>query len=465
MGYDMTQGKPMKLVFDFAMPMMVGSLFQQLYNTVDAVIVGKYEGPDALASIGAAFPLMFFMMSVVIGMTMGVSVIVSQLYGAGDTERLKKAVSTSMIFLVGMSVAITAIGLVIIDPLLTLTRTPPEIHVLSADYLRMIVWGGVFNVLYNAYTAILRGMGDSKTPVIFLTAAALSNIVLDLVFVVQFRMGVKGVAIATVIAQAISAILSVVYSFIKIPMLRLHFKDLTFDREMFRHIVSFGVPTAIQQSIVSLGMMSVQGLVNSFGSVTMAGYTAANKIDSFAMLPSMNFGNALSSFVGQNVGAGDFDRSKRGLKDTLKMSVAFCVLASVIMVTFSHQLLSIFMDEGNEAVIAVGAEYLTVMASCYFLMAAMHALSGFFRGTGYTRMALYMSVTSLGVRIVTSYALAPVIGASAIWWGLPVGWAATVLLGIFAYRRDKWKNFALVKSQGKAWEEAPLDAIAEDEPL
>ncbi len=464
MGYDMTQGKPMKLVFGFAMPMMIGSLFQQLYNTVDAVIVGKYEGPDALAAIGAAFPLMFFMMSVIIGMTMGVSVIISQLYGAGDRNGLQKAVSTSMIFLVGMSVVMTAVGLVIIDPLLALTRTPADIHLLCADYLRVIVWGGVFNVLYNAYTAILRGMGDSKTPVLFLAAAALSNIVLDLIFVVQFRMGVKGVAIATVMAQAISAILCVVYSSVKIPILRLRLKELTFDKEMFRHIVSFGVPTAIQQSIVSLGMMSVQGLVNSFGSVTMAGYTAANKIDSFAMQPSMNFGNALSSFVGQNVGAGDFERSQKGLRETLKMSVAFCVMASVIMVAFSHQLLSIFMDEGNEAVIAVGAEYLTVMASCYFLMATMHAFSGFFRGTGYTRMALYMSITSLGVRIVTSYALAPVIGASAIWWGLPVGWLTTVLLGMYAYRQGKWKNFALVKARHTDWEEDMPEKIwAENE--
>lgn len=312
---DMTQGNPVKEVLLFSIPMILASVFQQMYNAVDSIIVGQFVGANALAAVGAAFPAMFLAMSVLIGITMGVQIIISQLFGAGEHERMRATFATSMISLIIMVAIASVIGHFASGSILGLMNTPPEIIADSEAYLDEIFKGLIFMFLYNLYTSVLRGVGDSKTPLYFLIISSILNIVLDLVYVVQFGLGVRGVAIATVQSQAVSAVLCIIYTNIRIPLFRLGLRDLRVDFDILKTILRFGIPTAIQQSISAVGSMLVQGLVNSFGATAAAAFAAGNKVESFMMMPLINIANATSTYVAQNTGAGKLDRVRDGFQE------------------------------------------------------------------------------------------------------------------------------------------------------
>ncbi|HHV95252.1 MAG TPA: MATE family efflux transporter [Clostridiaceae bacterium] len=444
---DMTNGSETRHIITFALPMFIGNIFQQLYNMVDSIVVGRYIGKNALAAVGTSSPIVFFLIAMVMGLSMGASVIISQLYGAGDSKNLKRAVSTAYIFLLAGGIIITLIGLLFSRSLLRLLQTPEEIFKDALAYLNIILGGLIFTFAYNAISAILRGLGDSKTPLYFLIITSLLNVVLDIWFVSSLGMGVEGAAWATVISQAVSVILCLIYIYTKVEILRILPKDIVFDKELFSKSVKLGIPSSIQQTVVSVSMMALQGLVNSYGSVTMAAYAAAARIDSIAMMPIMNLGLASTTFTAQNIGAGKLDRVKRGYKRSLIIVAVCCIITSIIILSFGPNLISIFIDVKETEVIRQGNDYITVVSFFYILMGIMFVTNGVIRGSGDMVASMISTMTSLGIRIISAYVLSSIdtIGYRGIWWSLPIGWFIGMTIAILRYRSGKWIEKRVVK--------------------
>lgn len=439
---DMKKGNPTKLILNFAFPMLIGNIFQQVYNMVDSIVVGRFVGKNALAAVGSSFSLMNFITLLIIGLCMGSSIVISQYFGAEDYEGLKRVVSTSFIFMFIFTVLLSILTFLFAKPLLMLIKTPVEILEDSTSYLQIVFAGLIFTFLYNASASLLRALGDSKTSLYFLVIACIINIVLDLVFVLNFKMGVPGVAYATVIAQAVASILSLIYAFSKVPILRMKKKEFVFDRTIFPVIAKYSFLTSIQQSIMSIGMVAVQGLVNTFGADVIAAFTAAGKIDSLAYLPVQDFGNAFSTYVAQNVGAGKKERVHEGVKSAVKIIIIFCIISSILILMSSEYLMKIFVDSSEVKVIATGIEYISVVGIFYMLIGFLFMFYGFFRGVGNLTMSVVLTIVSLGTRVLMAYSLSSIsyIGQKGIWWSIPIGWILADILGFITYKRGKWQN-------------------------
>lgn len=443
---DMTAGSETKHIITFAIPMFIGNIFQQAYNMVDAVVVGNFVGKDALAAVGTSFPINFFLIAMVMGLTMGSSIVISQYYGAKEMGKVKLAVSTTYLTLLVAALVISVIGIIASRPLLVLLRTPPEIIDDSAAYLKIIFLGLIFMFLYNTISAILRGLGDSKTPLYFLIISTIINIGLDVLFVAKYNMGVPGVAWATIIAQAISSFLCLIYVYKKVDILKIRLGEMHFDKGMFTKSVKLGIPASIQQTVVSMGMMGMQSLVNSYGSVTMAAYTAASRVDSIAMMPIMNLGMATSTFTAQNVGAGKFDRVKRGYLRSLLIVTISCIFTSVAILSFGPKLIAIFIDSAETGVIAQGTDYITSVSYFYILMGVMFVANGVLRGSGDMNVSMVSTISSLGMRILAAYFLSsiPGIGYKGIWWSIPVGWVVGSVVSTLRYKSGRWTRKSVV---------------------
>ena len=443
---DMTTGSETKHIVTFAIPMFIGNIFQQMYNMADAIVVGNYVGKDALAAVGTSFPITFFLIAMVMGLTMGSSIVISQYYGAKDMIKVKRSVSTTYISLLAAAFIISIFGVLISRPLLTLLRTPPEIIDNSAAYLKIVFGGLIFMFLYNTLSAILRGLGDSKTPLYFLIISSLINIGLDILFVAVYNMGVAGVAWATVISQGIASFLCLIYVYKKVEILRIHPKDMIFDKDIFAKSVKLGIPASIQQTVVSMGMMGIQGLVNSYGSITMAAYTAASRVDSIAMMPIMNLGMATSTFTAQNIGAGKIDRVKRGYLRSLLIVTVSCIITSIAIVSFGPKIIAIFIDSAETAVIAQGTDYITSVSYFYLLMGVMFVANGVLRGSGDMNVSMISTISSLGIRIIAAYSLSsiPGVGYKGIWWSIPTGWLVGSIIATLRYRSGRWTKKAIV---------------------
>lgn len=444
MTVNMSEGNTAKILLAFTMPMVAGNIFQQLYNVVDSVIVGRYVGFDALAAVGASFPVVFMMVAVVTGLSMGCSTVISQLFGAGEYSKMRKAVFTSVAFLTVVALVCTVIGLLIAQPMLRLIQTPDDIFADCVVYLNIYFLGSIFLFLYNGFSAILRALGDSKSPLYFLIIAALINIVLDYVFVVYFSMGVAGVAWATLISQAVSVVLCFIYTLRRVTILKFEKGELVFDRELLSTMMRYAIPSTIQQFIVSFGMIAIQGLVNSYDTIVIAGYTAAVKVDQIAMMPIMNFSIGLSTFVAQNIGAGTSHRVKEGYRVTLLCCLVVALLVTGVAYLFGNQIIGFFVDaETDFAVIQVGATYLKVVSPFYILMGLMFTANGVLRGAGDVNAFMFITLLNLSVRVASAYILAAFIGPEAIWWSLPVGWGFTAILSNYRYFSGKWKSNSL----------------------
>lgn len=436
---DMTRGNPTKTILRFSLPMLVGNLFQQLYNIVDSVIVGRFIGKDALAAVGSAFMLMNFFSFVIIGLCIGASVVYSQYFGERNYKNLRKTIYISFLA-IGIFTAVLSIFLVLsTDWMLELINTPTNIFKDSREYLRIIFAGLIFVFLFNGSSALLRSIGDSRTPLMFLILAALINIVLDLVFVINFNMGVEGVALATIIAQGVSSLLCLVYGLVKIPLIRLSREDMIFDRDIALVVGKYSFLTSIQQSIMTFGMVCVQGIVNGFGANTIAAFAAAGKIDSIAYLPVQDFGNAFSTYVAQNKGANNMPRIREGVESVVKTIIIFCIILSIGIFMNSGRLMQIFVNANEVDVINIGIEYLSVISVFYTLIGFLFMFYGFFRGMGKLNTSLILTIISLGTRVVLAYVLSriPQIGSLGIWWSVPIGWALADSLGFIIYRRMK----------------------------
>jgi putative MATE family efflux protein len=457
---DMTKGSEAKLIFYFALPMLVGNVFQQLYNTVDSIIVGKFLGKEALAAVGTSFPIIFLLISLIMGVTMGSTILISQYFGAKDMDKVKKTIDTAYITLFFASIFITILGLIISGPILKFINVPEEIFAQSKEYLNITFIGLIGMFGYNSVSAILRGLGDSKTPVYFLIISSIINIVLDLLFILQFNMGVGGAALATIISQGISFILAVVYLNKRHKVFKIDIKHLEFDKEILKQSIKIGLPSGIQQMVFSFGMMMLQGLINSFGGNTMAAYAAASKIDSFSAMPIMNFGAAISTFVGQNIGANKPERVKKGLNTTLIMSTVMSIGISVILIVLGKPLVGIFTSEPQ--VIVEGANYITIVAPFYLVVGAMFIINGVHRGAGDAIFPMIISILSLWlIRIPVAYFLSSFLGSNGIWWSIPAGWTFGAIVTVIYYRTGKWKNKSLVK-RNIAKESLVEEKVSED---
>ncbi len=441
---DLTQGAPGKQIFVFALPMLLGNVFQQLYNVVDTIIIGRYIGTNALAAAGASFPVIFMLISLVVGITTGITIIISQYYGAKDYEKVKRAIDTAFIILFFGSLILTVLGLVLIGPVWKLLTLPEHLLADATMYFNIFAMGLVLMLGYNGVSAVLRGLGDSKTPLYFLIISTILNIFLDLLFVLVFKWGIAGVAIATVVAQGISFGLSVLYLNRYHQLIRVSYTGLVFDRDIFRKSLRIGIPNGLQHTFVSLGMMTLLSIVNRFGTNTIAAYTIAGRIDSFAAMPAMNFSMALSTFVGQNLGANKPERVRESLRKTMGMTTIISLAGTLAAWLFGRDMMRLFTPDPE--VIEIGYEYLVIVSSFYVLFSGMFTINGVMRGAGDTLIPMFISLLSLWLfRIPASWFLSLEIGTNGIWWGIPIAWFFGWLFSYIYYKTGKWRSKVVVK--------------------
>jgi putative MATE family efflux protein len=444
---DLTEGNETKLLILFALPMLVGNVFQQLYNMVDSWVVGRYVGTAALAAVGASFPILFLMIAMVMGLAMGSNVLIAQYYGAKDMPRVRAAIDTTYIVLFWTSIVLTVLGLLAAEPILRLLRVPAEVLAPAALYLRIIFSGIILLFGFNGVSAILRGLGDSMTPLYMLVFSTLLNIVLDLTFVRVFGWGIAGVAWATVIAQGASFLGALVYLNRTHEVLRSDFLHLRFDREIFIQSIRIGLPSGIQQSLVALGLMFMSAVVNGFGTTVMAGFAAASRIDSFVGMPSMNISMALSTFVGQNLGARRSDRARRGYHAALAIGLGVTAFLVVVLLVFGKYLVAVFSPD--PAVIAVGSQYLAIIAPFYFAFTLMFITNGLIRGAGEALVPMFSTLVAMWVvRVPAAVLFSSLWGVVGVWWSMPTGWIFGVIISQIYYATGRWASKVVVRGRG-----------------
>lgn len=445
---DLTQGKEGKQILTFAIPMLIGNVFQQFYNIIDSVVVGKYVGSVALAAVGASFPILFTLSALVGGITIGGSVLISQYFGAKNYDKIKVTSDTLQIFLLVSSFILSILFFAISRPLFKFLSIPDEVLPDAVRYFDIVILTTTIPMFaLFGMSAILRGVGNSKTPVFFVVISLIINIILDLVFVLVFDWGVDGVAWATAIASILSWV-ALWYHLNKKEntMIRfnLNYKKWQFDWENFRLSLRIGLPSGIQQTLVGLGSMALLSIVSPYGVATLAAYTAAGRVDMFVSMPAMNLAAALSSFVGQNLGAERFDRIRNGLWATLKYSTIICIVLSLVVVVFGEEIMNMFTEQNSEhytEIIAIGKEYLLIVTSFYIVFTTMFVLNGVTRGAGATLVPMLITTLSLWViRIPLAYLLSHYFGSTGIWWSIPIGWLAGCVGAILYYNSGLWKK-------------------------
>ena len=432
---ELTKGPVMRTMIGFAIPMILGDLLQQCYNIADTLIVGQFLGAGALAAVGSAFSLMTFLTSIILGLAMGSGTVFSIRFGQKDMAGLKEGILASFVLLGAVTVVLNILVFAGTDWIIRALQTPEELVGMMHDYLIIIFAGLIATFLYNFFAFLLRSLGNSVTPLLFLAVSAVLNIVLDLWFVAGLGFGVAGAAAATVTAQDVSGIGIAGYPFFKAPGLVRPEKGIRLRWERMKEIANFSALTCLQQSIMNLGILAVQGLVNSFGTTVMAAFAAAVKIDAFAYLPVQDFGNAFSIFIAQNFGAGEKGRIKKGIRVAAAASVGFGLFISLLVFIFAEPLMGLFIDLSETAVIAEGVRYLRIEGAFYCLIGVLFLLYGLYRALGRPGMSVVLTVVSLGTRVGLAYALAavPAFGVIGIWWSVPIGWLLADALGVGYY--------------------------------
>ncbi len=445
MKQDMVTGSASKSLIMFALPMVLGNIFQQLYGLIDTIVVGNFVGEGALAAVGTSTALAFVFIAVAMGLSIGCSVVISQLFGAGSLKRMKTAIFTSIFMMIALGVVLTIVAYNLAGIMLGWMQTPDNIFADAKSYLQIYTLGYIGLFVYNISNSVFNALGMSKLPLAFLAFSSVLNIILDLLFVIKYNMGVAGVAWATFISQNIAAALAFVVLLFTLKKIKCQDYKL-FEWALIPKLLKVAGPTCAQQMIVSLGFVFMQSLINLFGSTVIAGYTAATKIDNIALIPMVQVGNALSTFVAQNVGAGKYERVGTGLKTAMLMDVVFGVVIAVLVFIFGKFFIALFMDSTESAeAIGIGVEYMYVVAIFYFLMGVQNAYAGAIRGAGDVKHSMICVLLNFGLRLVAAYILALFfIGEKGIWWSLPIGWAIGTIYGFFYYRSGKWKDKAVV---------------------
>ena len=454
---DMTQGRILIPLLLFMLPMLLGNVFQQLYNTVDSIVVGRYVSSKALAAVGASFPIIFLLTSLFMGISMGGSIMVSQYFGARDYEQLKKTIRTSITLTLVLGTTSAILGLTAGKTILRLLGTPADVFDMALEYLVIIFLGVPAGLLYNMCSGILRGLGDSKWPLIFLVIASMTNVVLDLVFVIVFGWGIAGVALATIISQALSALLAFIKLQCSEHYIRMKRRDLKIDMDIFRHLLRLGLPSGLQDTAFSLGMMVIQSFTNTFGYSVIAAGNAVMKVDGFAVMPMFSISSASTTFIGQNIGAGKMDRVKKGTLISIGLMIGVGGLLSILVMVFGPALLTLFTDD--PAVLKVGGDLIGILGPFYWLMGVNFLLGGILRGTGDAVFPAIMSLVSMvAIRIPLAYFLAVRTGN---YKGLYIAMVAGMAVGAAAYLTrylsGKWKGKAITRPGISQCETAPAD--------
>ena len=447
---DMTVGKPLANLAAFSIPLLIGNLAQQMYNTVDSIVVGQYCGDSALAAVGVSTPIINLMLLLFMGISTGAGILVSQYFGAHKEKELHIAVGNCLTLALISGLIIMVVGPLMVKPLMTLLDTPPDVYDMAVDYLTIILLGILGTGYYNIVSGVLRGLGDSVTPLIFLVVACVLNIILDLVFVIQFEMSAAGVALATIIAQAISAALCI-WKLARTPGVKITRKTLVPEKRMSMKIIRLGLPSGLTQAIFSMASIIVQALTNSFGTSVIACSIVVMRVDGFAMMPNFTFGMAMTTFVGQNVGAGYMDRVREGVRVGLRAGLAISVVLVAGILIFGENLMRMFTS--TEEVVQLGIHMMRILALGYIAMAITQSLSGVMRGAGDTMTPMWISIiTTVVLRMPLAYGLAyltrseqlPNGSPDSLFISLLISWVAGAVITSLAYRKGSWKKKAVM---------------------
>ncbi len=436
---DLTEGPIVRRLLLFSLPMTAANLLQQCYNLADTMIVGRFIGDDALASVGSAYTLMVFITSILLGLSLGSSALIANYYGAGESEKMHTTIASSFIVIFLLSIIITAVSIFALDWIIGILNTPEELEGMLREYLFWIFLGlaGVF--LTNYFSCLLRSVGDSVTPLVFLSLSAVMNIFLDLYFIISLGWGIAGAAIATIISQYSAGFGLLIVTVARNGNLIPSLDEIRKWRKEIRSVLSYSFLTSAQQSVMNFGILMVQGLVNSFGVSVMAAFAAGVKIDSFSYLPTQDFGNAYSFFISQNSGKGQRDRIRKGTRIAVLITVMFSLFISLLVNITAPWLIGIFFSNPGNEIISIGVSYLRVEGSFYALIGMLFLFYGYFRADRRPSVSLILTIISLGLRVLLSYTFAPLLGYWAIWVSIPIGWAVADLAGLFFYKRNTRK--------------------------
>lgn len=439
MYYDLTKGKISKSLIMFTIPMIAGNLLQQFYNIADTLIVGQVLGKNALAAVGSAYTLMIFLTSIFLGLSMGAGALFSIYRGNDRDENLRIAVGQAFSLIMLVTIVLNIAVYILINPIMRFLQVPDEVYRGMKIYLLIIFIGLIATSLYNFFSCLLRALGNSVVPLIFLAVSTVLNIGLDLLFVVVFPWGIKGAAIATVISQYVSSVGIGIYVVKSCRELLPKRSEWRLDKKIFKEIINLSSLTCLQQSVMNFGILMVQGLVNSFGTTIMAAFTAGVKIDTFAYLPVQDFGNAFSTFVAQNYGAKKHDRIRKGTREAFAISIIFSIIISALVCIFAAPLMKIFVSSKDVEVIAAGVKYLRIEGAFYCGIGCLFLLYGYYRAINKAEMSVVLTVISLGMRVILAYILSAIIGETGIWLAIPIGWVLADITGI-AYMKAREKT-------------------------
>lgn len=442
---DMTVGNPVGHIIRFALPLLLGNLFQQLYNMVDSIVVGNYVGADALAAVGACGSMNFLFFSLSSGLAIGIGIIVAQFFGAGDEKNLRSTIANSIYVLAGAAVLVSLIGIIFTPAILRLLQTPDTIIGDSITYMRTTCAGIIFIATYNGVASLLRALGDSKTPLYFLILSSIINVGLDLTFVLVLNWSVLGVALATIIAQAVSAICCIIYAYNKIEYFRLTREQMQPNPQIIINSIKLGVPIALQNSMIAVSCMVLQGVVNTFGATIMASYTIIGRIEQIVQQPFSSLGTALTTYSGQNMGAGKTDRVKKGFRQATLMVLIFSLCMIPIAYIFGEQIIGIFVKEPE--VIEIGMQALRINSLCYFGLGMIYVPRAVLNGCGDTGFAMINGITEVACRVLYSQILTriPILGFWGIWLTTGATWVTTAVVCVIRYVNGKWRRKSLVE--------------------
>ena len=440
---DMTKGNAYKLIIYFSIPLLIGNVFQQLYNMVDSIVVGNYIGPAALAAVGLGFPIIFLMSSFFMGVGIGTTTMISQYYGAKEQDKVRLTIGTIYSSMLIAIIPFTLLCIFITNPLMNFMKVPQDAYSMARIYIIIVFAGLIGNFGYNINAGILQGLGDSKTSLLFLSVAMVINIVLDIVFVVFMKIGVAGVAFATVIAQLFSWVFGIIYINRRYKDIKIKPFTYIFDKSIFKQAIRLGIPSGVQQALYSVGAIILQALINSYGSNFIAGYNGANKIDTFAFMPMASFSAAVTTYVGQNIGAGKMDRVRAGTRAGLVLSIGACIFMAIVVFPFRATLMGLFSSEPE--VINAGVAYLNQVLPFFSLLAALFILNGVMRGAGEMTFPMISAFISLIViRVPAAYIYAHYFGGHYMFFSYATGWLIGLIITVIYYFSGRWKNKIII---------------------
>jgi putative MATE family efflux protein len=442
---DMTEGNEVSHIIKFTLPMLVGNVFQQFYNLIDSIVVGKYVGANALAAVGACGSLSFLFFSVCLGLSVGIGILISQYFGAKEEEQVKRAIANSTYVIGASGIIMSILGVVLARQVLLLLNTPSEILNDSIAFLRIASGGMIAVAVYNAIAAMLRALGDSKTPLIFLIVSCAINVILDLIFVLKFGFGVPGTAFATVISQACAAIGCIVFAMLKNPYFKLKKKHWKVNKLMITKCIKIGVPVAVQNSAIAVSLVALQSVINGFGEIAVAAFTATSRVEQLIQQPFNSLGAAMSTFSGQNMGADKLDRVKRGYHKSILMVAGFSLLALLAAQLGGRAIMEVFVND--EAVISLGASAIRITSCAYFPLGMIYITRGLLNGTGDAFYAMINGFVEVAGRVGFSGILAiiPFLGVWSVWTTSGLTWTITAIASVIRYKQGKWKKKSLVK--------------------